>query len=96
VQPAAEPGGVSVPDDLVAWLEAARLFKQLGMEDRMARAVDRAAALLPDAAVGESARAGPVFAAAEEWPTRLELPVLPRLRGSMEGASRIFAQSLGD
>jgi cytochrome c-type biogenesis protein CcmH/NrfG len=39
--------GVAVSDDLVAWLEAARLFRQLGMEDRMARAVDRAHQLLP-------------------------------------------------
>jgi hypothetical protein len=83
VRTAAEAGGVSVPHDLVAWLEAARLFKQLGMEDRMARAVDRAAGRLPDAA-------------AEERPSRVELPVLPRLRGSMEGAGRIFAQSIGD
>ena len=30
---------VTVSDDLIAWLDAARLFKQLGMEDRMTRAL---------------------------------------------------------
>ncbi|KPK37171.1 MAG: hypothetical protein AMJ65_15215, partial [Phycisphaerae bacterium SG8_4] len=39
---AAEPGGVTVSSELVAWLEAAHLFRYLGMEDRMARAVERA------------------------------------------------------
>lgn len=50
---AAETRGVAVPNDLVAWLDAARLFHQLGMPDRMGRAVDRASRLLPyDAATG--------------------------------------------
>ena len=50
---AAEVRGVAVPDELVAWLDAARLFRQLGMPDRMGRAVDRASRLLPyDAATG--------------------------------------------
>jgi len=53
-QVAAEPDGVTVPSDLVAWLDAARLFKQLGMEDRMARAVERAGRLLPYDAVAAS------------------------------------------
>jgi hypothetical protein len=44
---AAETQGVAVPNDLVAWLDAARLFRQLGMPDRMGRAVDRASRLLP-------------------------------------------------
>jgi hypothetical protein len=38
--------GVTVPDDLVAWLNAAQLFRQLGMPDRMGRAVDHASKLL--------------------------------------------------
>ncbi len=50
---AARTQGVAVPNDLVAWLDAARLFHQLGMPDRMGRAVDRASRLLPyDAASG--------------------------------------------
>ncbi len=44
---ATETQGVAVPNDLVAWLDAARLFHQLGMPDRMGRAVDRASRLLP-------------------------------------------------
>jgi hypothetical protein len=53
---AAKPDGVTVPSDLVAWLDAARLFRQLGMEERMARAVERASRLLPyDAVAGSSA-----------------------------------------
>jgi hypothetical protein len=48
--------GVTVPNDLVAWLDAARLFHQLGMPERMGRAVDRASRLLPaDAAGGVAA-----------------------------------------
>jgi hypothetical protein len=50
-QVAAEPDGVTVPCDLVAWLDAARLFKRLGMEERMARAVEHASKLLPYGAV---------------------------------------------
>lgn len=38
---------VSVPSDLVAWLEAARFFKQLGMEQRVALAYERAGQLVP-------------------------------------------------
>ena len=50
---AAETQGVAVPNDLVAWLDAARLFRQLGMPDRMGRAVDHASKLLPaDTATG--------------------------------------------
>jgi hypothetical protein len=50
---AAEIRGVAVPNDLVAWLDAARLFHQLGMPDRMGRAVDHASRLLPfDMATG--------------------------------------------
>ena len=54
VTPIAAGGqGVTVPNDLVAWLDAARLFRQLGMPDRMGRAVDRASRLLPyDTATG--------------------------------------------
>ena len=51
---AVETQGVTVPDELVAWLDAARLFRQLGMPDRMGRAVDHASKLLP---VGSAATA---------------------------------------
>jgi hypothetical protein len=60
---AAEPDGVNVPSDLVAWLDAARLFGQLGMEDRMGRAVERAGRLLPFDAVTTSSMTGQTLAA---------------------------------
>lgn len=41
------PQRVSVPSELVAWLEAARFFRQLGMEQRVALAYERAGRLLP-------------------------------------------------
>lgn len=41
------PDTVAVPTDMVVWVDAARLFKQLGMEDRMNRALDCAGKLLP-------------------------------------------------
>ncbi len=38
---------ISVPSELVAWLETARFFKQLGMEQRVCLAYERAGQLLP-------------------------------------------------
>jgi hypothetical protein len=54
---------VAVRSDVVAWLEAARLFGQLGMDDRMARAIDRAHELLPYDTATAGATTGPVVAA---------------------------------
>ena len=59
----AEPDGVTVPMELVEWLNAARLFGQLGMEDRMARAVQRAGRLLPYTTPPGDASIGPMAAA---------------------------------
>jgi len=56
---AVETQGVAVPNDLVAWLDAARLFHQLGMPDRMGRAVDRASKLLPAGAAATVVACGP-------------------------------------
>jgi len=51
----AERYEIRVPREMLAWLEAARLFRQLGMEDRMARAVECAARLLPaDTFIGDA------------------------------------------
>ena len=47
VQVDSQSSDVTVPRDLIVWLDAARLFGRLGMEDRMARAVERAGKLLP-------------------------------------------------
>jgi len=57
---------VAVPRELVACLSAARLFKQLHMEDRMNRALDCAGRLLPREAIATGGPAGPVFAAGGE------------------------------
>lgn len=87
---------VAVRDEVVAWLEAAQLFRQLGMEDRMARAVDRASQLLPgDAATGAGAM-GQVFAAVTEGKKPLESMGAPDAHLRAENTSRILAHSFGD
>jgi hypothetical protein len=55
---AVETQGITVPDELVAWLDAARLFHQLGMPERMGRAVDRASRLLPADTVATAVACG--------------------------------------
>ena len=97
-QAGAEPDGVNVPSELVAWLEAARLFRQLGMEDRMARAVERAGRLLPAdtfIADGQTLR---VFAAGsiENQTERVELTDMSGPQPSAESINQILAQSFGD
>jgi len=86
---------VAVPSELVEWLDAARLFQQLGMEDRMARALDHAHKLLPyDTVAADTARG--------VGPERPGTPVAPRPSspGSrplwVENVNHIMAQSLGD
>jgi hypothetical protein len=46
-QPAVDGQTVSVPNELVAWLEAARFFKRLGMDQRVSLAYERAGELVP-------------------------------------------------
>jgi hypothetical protein len=92
---------VAVPSELVAWLEAARFFRQLGMEDRMAYAVDRASGLLPCDTVTAGGETGPVFAAAgggavESRRNRVGPVRLTDLYESVEGVNRIMARCLGD
>ncbi|MHC4630456.1 MAG: hypothetical protein ACYS9C_04185 [Planctomycetota bacterium] len=100
-QVAAEPDGVNVPSDLVAWLDAARLFKQLGMEDRMARAVERAGRLLPYDAVAASNMTGQALAANggddvfENQNKHLILADILYPPESVESISGIIAQSFG-
>jgi len=96
---AAEPDGVTVPSELVAWLDAARLFKQLGMQDRMARAVDRAGRLLPVDTVTAEAETGQVFAtggSVENQNKRMEPMDMPGLHPLAESVNRVLAQSFGD
>ncbi len=90
--------GVYVPSELVAWLEAARLFRQLAMEERMARAVERAARLLPHDIVIADGQARPVFAAGsiEDQMKLMELMDMQGPQPSAESINHILAQSFGD
>ncbi len=96
----AEPDGVTVPSDLIAWLDAARLFRQLGMEDRMARAVERAGKLLPYEAVVASSVMGQSFTRTgdEVFENQNKHLILADILGpheSVESISGIIAQSFG-
>lgn len=90
----------AVPSELVAWLEAARFFKQLGMEDRAARAQDHVSRLLPSPS--GTACAGPtqMFAARGAATVGERRPAGPSASSgvpwSVEDVSRVMAQSLGD
>jgi hypothetical protein len=90
---------VTVSRDLVACLSAARLFKQLHMEDRMNRALDCAGRLLPREAIATGSAAGPMLAAGVEGfesPSRYggssPKPGSPQ---SAENVNRILAGYLG-
>jgi len=92
---------VAVPSELVAWLEAARFFRQLGMEDRMARAVDRASKLLPCDTVTAGDATGSVLATVggrdiESEGKHVSLADASNLRQLVEGVNRIMARCLGD
>ena len=93
-----ETDGVNVPSELVAWLEAARLFRQLGMEDRMARAVERAGRLLPADTFIADGQTLPVFVAdsIENQSERLELTGISGPHSSAESINQILAQAFGD
>jgi hypothetical protein len=97
-RPIVESDGVTVPTELVAWVEAARLFRQLGMEDRMARAVERAGRLLPADTFIADGQAGQVFAAGfiENHTERVESMGMPGPHPSTESVNQILAQSFGD
>ncbi len=104
-QPVAEPAvagageTVVVPKDLVACVSAARLFKQLGMEARMNRALDCAGRLLPREAIAAGSVAGPVFAAGSEGIESQSGPVgssrKPGSPQSVNSMNRVLAGSLG-
>ena len=95
-----EPGGVTVPSDLVAWLDAARLFKRLGMEERMARAVEHAAKLMPYDAVAASSVKRQAFTSTGEevFENQNKHSILSDILGPHESVgsiSGIIAQSFG-
>ncbi len=98
---AAKTDGVIVPSDLVAWLDAARLFRRLGMEERMARAVERAGKLLPYDAVTSISTTGQALAFTgddEVFEDKNKHSILSDILGpheSVESISGIIAQSFG-
>jgi len=93
-------GTVVVSSELVAWVNAARLFRQLGMEDRAGRALDRAGRLMPPDAAGPGAVAEPVFAGEEAagagQEKRLDEAGQTDRRESFSVMNRIMAQYSGD
>ena len=95
---AALPESVNVPNELVAWLEAARLFRHLGMEDRMARAVERAGRLLPvDTYIADGQTLRVLAAGSIENQTeRVEPMGISGPKPSAESIGQILAQSFGD
>lgn len=94
----AESNVVTVPGELVAWLGAARLFGQLGMEDRMARSIERASRLLPVDTFTADGQAVQVFAARsiKNQKKLLELTGMPGPHPSDESVNQILAQFFGD
>jgi hypothetical protein len=97
----AETDSVKVPSDLVAWLDAARFFKRLGMEERMGRAVEHASKLLPYNAVASISMTGQDLAFTdddevfEDKNKRLILTRILDPHESVESVSGIIAQSFG-
>ncbi|MBN1806242.1 MAG: hypothetical protein JW837_13420 [Sedimentisphaerales bacterium] len=95
--------GIKVPSDLVAWLDAARLFKRLGMEERTARAFENAGKLLPYDAVTAINITGQTFSidsvVEDVLGNRDKNSILTEISGphrSVESISGIIAQSFGD
>ncbi len=91
---------VVVPRELVVWLDAARLFKQLGMENRMSRALDCAGNLLPREAIRAGAATGLVsFAAGGEGIDNQRRPMgsarKPRVPRSVDKVNRVLAEFSG-
>jgi hypothetical protein len=97
----AETDSVTVPSDLVAWLDAARLFKRLGMEERMARAFEYASELTPYGAVASISTTGHALAFTDDevFDNQNKHSILAEILGPHESVgsiSGIIAQSFGD
>ncbi|MCP4878778.1 MAG: hypothetical protein GY896_25275 [Gammaproteobacteria bacterium] len=98
----AETDGVTVPNDLVAWLDAARLFKRFGMEERMARAYEYASKLTPYKAVASISTTGQVSVTNRGdgvFKNQNKHSILNMILGpheSVGSVSGIIAQSFGD
>ena len=99
-QAATDPDGVNVPSDLVAWLDAARLFKRLGMQERMARAVEHAGKLMPYEAMAAISAMDQSFTPTghevlENQNKHSILADILRPHESVESVGGIMAQSFG-
>jgi len=97
---AAPAGTVTVSRELVAWLEAANLFRRLGMEERMTRALERAGQqrAYPSAWAGSSDQSRPATTNSrivEEIEKPAGLSVLSRLYELPQSTEGIMATSLG-
>ncbi|MEN6427628.1 MAG: hypothetical protein ABFE13_19920 [Phycisphaerales bacterium] len=100
-QPVVASGGetVAVPSELIVWLDAARLFGQLGMQDRMARAVERARRFLPADTIGAEGRTLHLFTSAGSvgnGEESVEPTESPGRDPSVQSVNQILAQVLGD
>jgi hypothetical protein len=90
---------VTISSDVVAWLEAARLFQRLGMEDRVARALDHAGRLLPSDLVTAGNASTPVLVvvrSAEDHERDMGTVQVAGRKESGASENRIVAQVLGD
>jgi len=97
----AETDSVNVPSDLVAWLDAARFFKRLGMEERRARAFEHASELTPYNAVASISTRGQALAFTDDevFDNQNKHSILTEILGphkSVGSISGIMAQSFGD
>ncbi len=97
----AETDSVNVRSDLVAWLDAARLFNRLGMEERMARAFEYASELTPYDAVASISTTGHALAFTDDevFDNQSKHSILAEILGPHESVgsiSGIMAQSFGD
>ena len=97
----AETDSVNVPSELVAWLDAARLFKRLGMEERMVRAFEHASELTPYDAVASISTTGQalVFTDDKVFDNQNKHSILTAILSPHESVgsiSGIIAQSFGD
>ena len=96
-----ETDSVNVPSDLVAWLDAARLFKRLGMEERMIRAFEYASELTPYDAVASINATGQALAFTDDevFEDKSKHSILAEIldpHESVGSISGIIAQSFGD
>ncbi len=100
-EPVAADAGdtVVVSKDLVACVNAARLFKKFGMDDRMNRALDCASRLLPPEVIAADSAAANVLVAGDEASESQAAPAdrnhTPGQRRSAPSGRRMLAESLG-